>query len=64
MKKGAHLGTEVFGIPFDRHVQHTAGLNEKTLKQKQWIQYGHLLLFGKFSCKRSLQLLKGCRKKI
>ena len=37
MEKGAHLGTEVFGIPFDRHVRHTTGLNKKTLKQKQWI---------------------------
>ena len=62
MRKGAYLDTEVFGIPFDLHVRHTTGLNEKTLKQNKSNQYGHLLLFGKFSCKRSLQFLKGCRK--
>ena len=42
-----------FGILFDRHVRHATGLNEKTLEQKPCIQYGHLLLFEKFSCQRS-----------
>ena len=37
MKKDAHLGKEVFGIPFDRHVRHTTGLDEKTLIQNKWI---------------------------
>ena len=30
-------------------------VERKTLKQNYCIQYGHLLLFGKFSCERNLQ---------
>ena len=34
MKKGAHLDKEVFGIPFDRNLRHTPGLDEKKCLNK------------------------------
>ena len=64
------VGTEDFGIPFDRHVWLTAGLNQKTLKHKQWIQGTFQYCLGKFLVKAVFNFLKSvaknfnCKKKM
>ena len=65
MKKSTYLGTEVFGIPFDRHVRHTEGLNEKYLKKSSgtvWASFTvwEIFLWEKSSIAKGS--LKGCRK--
>ena len=64
MKKDAHLGKKVFGIPFNRYVRHTAGLNEETLKQNKWIQYGHLFNVWEMFRREKSSISKGLSQNI
>ena len=55
MKKGAHHDTQILGIPIDRHVRHTTGLNEKKCLNKSIsFRMGTFYCLGNFpvNCER------------